>query len=308
MVRRTEWPCIEFLVLGAQKCATSWLYYCLRDHPELHVPPSKRESNYLGGQAFRERGPEWYFSLLAGAGDYQKAGAVSVEYLFDPLAAAAVGEYAPRAKLVVSLRDPIDRALSAYYWYVRKGTIDRVMSVDEVARWLIDVAERGSPGGPEAGWDPAVDMLERGFYDVQLARYMEVCGPERMLIVLYEDVRRTPRAVLRRVYRFLDVEPSVVPGSLKKRPKQTSYRGSMIRLERLAPGSRLMSGLTNRANQFIHAAGLGGSRPRVARALLNQLREIYAPHVVRTERIIGTVGASQALDMVPLGSRWSNFA
>ena len=74
---------LDFLVIGAQKCATSWLYYCLKDHPELYLPAKKREIQYLGGRLFHEKGVDWYFSLFQGAHRNQKIGDVSVEYIFD---------------------------------------------------------------------------------------------------------------------------------------------------------------------------------------------------------------------------------
>ncbi|MGH7669524.1 MAG: sulfotransferase family protein, partial [Gemmatimonadaceae bacterium] len=113
-------PPIGFLVVGAQKGATSWLFYCLREHPQLCLPDKKRESDYIGGPTYRERGEAWYFGLFAGQLPGQLAGAVSVDYLFDTAAADEVWRVAPQAKLIAIVREPVDRAVSAYYWLIRK--------------------------------------------------------------------------------------------------------------------------------------------------------------------------------------------
>ena len=55
---------IDFLIIGAQKSATSWLYDCISEHPQICVPKQKKEIEYIGGELYKKNGLEWYFSLL----------------------------------------------------------------------------------------------------------------------------------------------------------------------------------------------------------------------------------------------------
>ncbi len=62
---------MDFAVTGAQKCATSWLYYCLRDHPGICVPDKKLEAGYIGGAMFAEQVTDWFFGRVSYAGEVQ---------------------------------------------------------------------------------------------------------------------------------------------------------------------------------------------------------------------------------------------
>jgi hypothetical protein len=293
----------DFLVLGAQKCATSWLYYCLREHPELHLPEHKREYEYIGGDLYRERGAEWYFSLLAGRKDTQRAGAVSVDYLTDPRSAPEVRAQLPGVKLIASLREPVSRAMSAYFWYLRKGHVPDV----GVARAL----EQGmqEPGTSATNADRYFrDLITRGFYDEQLARYRALFPPSQVMIVLYEDIARDPLSVLKELFTFLGVDPGFVPPSISTTPKKNTYSRPLIALERLtsllpdlprrvfAKGIDAINGWTS--------GGAPSDRPDIPTDLRQRLRALYRPHQAALQQQIQELPASQR----PTGTlqdRWS---
>lgn len=298
-------PAIDFLVLGAQKCATSWLYYCLRDHRDIHLPAKKREVEYLGGEAYEKNGLAWYLALLDGSRAGQRSGDVSVEYLFDPRAPPLVREHAPAAKLIVSVRDPIDRAVSAYYWYARKGGMDVLPSIEQSLRRALAVTRANVRAARRPG-EPQAELITRGLYDVQLERYLGLFPREQVFVTLYEDIRDHPRSVLEALYAFLDVAAGFIPRSLTRRPKQNSYSPTLVALERLAPRGRLVSRLADGANRL-----LGGSsptrRPVLPPELVGELREVFRPHVDRTAALIRDLPCGNR----PLGGdcleRWENF-
>lgn len=283
----------DFLVIGAQKCATSWLYYCLREHPELHLPASKREVHYLGGDLHRQRGTEWYFSLLAGAGPGQKTGDVSVEYLFDPRAPEAVARHLPRARLVAILREPAERAVSACRWHMRKGHLPLTSAGEAV-----EAVVREFAAGPGEGTSPVLrDVVERGFYDRQLARYLGRLDGEQLLVLLYDEIRAAPLAALERIYRFLGVAPDFEPASLHRRPKRNSRTRWLVRLERAAPRSRLLGKVADVLHG--HLAGGGEREPEPPPAVVD-LRALYRPHVERLVRLLeGLPAAGRPAASIP---------
>jgi len=274
---------LDFLVIGVQKSATSWLYRCLRDHPEVCVPRKKNEFEYLGGDLYEAKGPEWYFSLLKDAGPTQRVGAVSVDYIFDVRSPQVVHRYAPNVKIIASLREPVDRSISAYQWGIRKGILPDVP--------------------PEEGFGAAVkrsdhwrnpkvtnmydDLIMRGFYDDQLNRYFECFGPDQFLFVLYEDIKAKPLGVLRKIYEFLGVNPAFEPPSLNAKPKHNTNLRALMYLERcLKPTSRVTGKLMDLANRLLHRLSVEGRKPTLPDGLLEKLGDIYRPHVEGTHALI----------------------
>ena len=56
---------LDFAVIGSQKCASTWIYDCLKDHPKLNLRNSKNEDWYYGGTVYNQKGNYWYFSVFS---------------------------------------------------------------------------------------------------------------------------------------------------------------------------------------------------------------------------------------------------
>ncbi|MBG9375479.1 sulfotransferase domain-containing protein [Panacibacter sp. DH6] len=245
---------LDFLVIGAQKCATTWLYECLKEHPQICLPADKKEVEYLGGKIYLERGADWYFSLVNEAQQGQLRGDVSVEYMWDPKSPAVVKEFLPNVKMIASLRNPAERAISAYYWYLRKGLLPANHSIKQTFEQLRTSYLEGQLS------EPGIDIILRGFYDVQLSRYLQIFSPSQLLVFLYEDIKEHPIEVLRQIFRFIGISEEFIPDSLNERPKQNSQSKLIMRFERMAPKSKIIAAISNKLNQFL--SGLGKEKIR----------------------------------------------
>ena len=270
---------VDFLVVGAQKCATSWLFLCLQDHPGVHTPSGKREREYVGGAEYREKGPAWWFARFDGASPEQSVGDVSVDYLVDPDAARTVLEIAgPDLKVVASLRDPVARALSAQGWYHRR---------DIISEGDPEAALRQAVDDDRAGLDtPHAEMLRRSRYAEDLGRWVEAFGPENVLVSLYEDVAADPQAVLRRIYGFVGADPDFVPPSLGVRPKVNTRSKAIVALERLAPRSYKWSFVGNVMHRLAARLGIGTGTPDLSPALRADLHERFDESVRGLEALL----------------------
>ncbi len=290
----------DFLVIGAQKCATSWLYYCLKEHPELHLPAQKREVEYIGGDLYQERGPDWYYTLFDGANDDQVVGDVSVDYIVDARSPKLVKEQLPDVRLIASLRHPVDRSISAYYWYLRRNSLPDDLPLEEgLNRALVSV---GNVSGGESS--AFAEILERGRYDIQLKRYLDVFPPEQLAVVLYEDIAEKPKDVLEQIYGLLGVRTDFEPASLNVRPKENSYVQALIRLERVMPKSRVLSWTANKANQYVSSMGRKRSPPQLSVELERKLKAFFEPSILETQRILETLPDSNRPRDYHLSERW----
>jgi len=180
----------NFLVLGTPKSATTWLHSCLRVHPEIFVP-AKKELEFWGTHHYY-RGINWYKRHFVDWHDQKKGGEVSVSYFASPTAPEQISKQLDwergSLKLIVILREPLSRALSCYAHWVLNGEAPRTFE----------------------------EALKIGFFRKQLChnlhyyrhyeRYLKFFSAEQILIVLFDDIKKNPLAVLSRVFDFLEVQ------------------------------------------------------------------------------------------------------
>lgn len=291
-------PDLRFFVLGAQKCATSWLYYCLRDHPDVVLPTRKIEHGYIGSPMYRERGPEWYLGRFPEAAPGAVAGEVAVDYLLDADAPAAIAAHVERPRLVALLRDPVDRLVSAYFWALRKNQLPNA-PIASVLPFFLDQP----PGFPERHPDRFVDeLVRRGFYGRQLRPYLDRFGPESLLVVLYDEVKADPAAVVRRVYRHVGVDAAFEPDSLSRRPKVNTRNRAVIALERMTTGRKLAR-VTDRMHRLL--SRVTEPPPELTTAQRAALLDRFRPHLVEAEAVLAELPETHRPATVRLSDLWT---
>jgi hypothetical protein len=208
-----------FLVIGGQRCGTSSLYRYLGWHPDV-LPPLRKETEYFSREYARGRG--WYqahFPLEARQAFRERGAARRVvtfeatpDYLFYPPAPERAAHLLPDAKLLVLLRDPVDRAVSHYRHMVRLGFEhlsfeDALRAERDRMRDDLEAVERDSSYRPR-------DLLRfsyvsRGMYAEQLERWMRFFPEDRFLIVGSEGFFDRTGAVYAEILRFLGLREAV---------------------------------------------------------------------------------------------------
>ena len=190
----------SFFLVGAPKCGTTTLFERIGLHPDVYVSPVK-EPHYF--TAVHDGWPEWgvqtlaaYEALFDGADGAREVGEGSTWYLYSPTAAAAIHAEVPEAKILISLRNPVERAYSAWAYNVEKGWED--LPFDAALAREDERYQR--PGF----WDR--HYVRAGLYADQVERYLDTFGADRVHVVLFDDVRSDEAGVLRGVFDFLGVE------------------------------------------------------------------------------------------------------
>ena len=199
---------LDFLIIGAQKAGTTWLWSMLEQHPGTDLPRTK-EIHFFGSAELYQNGREWYYSHFAGLDQSRIIGEASTTYFYDyvpywynpsdelqtdhslPSIPDLITRELPHVKILVILRDPVRRAVSAYYHYVRAGTISPSVRLKETA-------VKG----------PKLRIVEYGYYAKYIKLWREFVPPDRLRILVFEeDVRKTPESTLRNMYEFLNLDP-----------------------------------------------------------------------------------------------------
>jgi hypothetical protein len=189
-----------FIGIGAQKCASTWIYQILRDHPRIGVSEHK-EIDFFSYRF--DAGYQWYERRFEHCSGRPAFGEVSPSYFHEPAVPGRVAAYAPDAKIIVSLRDPVERALSNHRHEVRLGRFS------------------GPDMSFEAGLANNPGYEEQGRYATHLGRWLECFDRDRILVLFHEDIERSPMDAAARVYEFLGVDPGHVPASLAERPNRS---------------------------------------------------------------------------------------
>lgn len=230
--------------MGAPKCGTTALYEMIGAHPEIFVSPIKEPDFFAADIRAAVRGDrtgeiaDWpqYLELFSGAAPSQRLGEGSVCYLASRVAAAAIHERCPEARILMVLRDPADRLFSHY-----TAAIAARRTRATFPEWLASaVASEKTDNAP-------VGPVVAGRYGASLQRYLAVFPASRIHIVWHEDFVRDPAAALRRIFAFLGVdETRQVPVHIR-RNETRARRGRLLR--RAATLANLLTdGLADRIN------------------------------------------------------------
>ncbi|MEU0567368.1 sulfotransferase [Nonomuraea sp. NPDC005983] len=208
-------PLPNFLVIGAPKAGTTALHSALRAHPALYLSPVKEPKYFLtdgppparGGpgdaRTFRER--IWrradYEALFAAAPAGTLCGESTPFYLYDRAAHHRIRKTIPQARLIVILRDPVERAHSNWTHLWSAG----LEPIDDVVRACAAEEQRIA-----AGWDHFWHYTALGRYGEQLASLFTLFPREQVLIFRYRDLVDRPAGTLDRICAFLGVEQGLL--------------------------------------------------------------------------------------------------
>lgn len=274
-------PRPDFIVIGAQKSGTTWLFDKLTQHPAVAMPA--REVHFFNLASNWAKGPGWYEAQLPDAAPGGIVGEKTPNYLWVtdderhsrglthlPDIPARMHDVVPDARLVAVLRDPVQRAVAAVNHYRRQGELSPDTELDD----LLFGAGRGEAD--------ALGVLDMGRYARQLRRYLDHFPTEQLLVLVFEDdVVADPAAGLARSCAFLGIDPDIdwpearrnefkarnvrIARALHRFPAQ---RDRIVQLDRRLPGasspwrSRLL--------------GPPVDKLRASEATLDRLAEFYA--------------------------------
>jgi hypothetical protein len=247
----------HFLVIGAQRCGTTYLHELLADHPDIAMArPVRPEPKVFLTDEVVDRGVEWYdHTWFAHAGSARLLGEKSTSYLESPDAMTRMTAVLDRPQIVVQLRDPIERAVSNWSFSRSHGMEDRSVT---------DALTRNLDGA--LPWDPQVTSvspyayLERGRYADYLAPWLDAF-PDLVRVQFLEDLVESPDRI-GELYDWLDVDAGVRPDSLgqpvnqAERPEDSLDGGLVDRLrDYFHDSDRALAGLLGRELPWHHPVG-----------------------------------------------------
>ena len=286
---KMAWP--NLFIVGAVKSGTTSLYAYLRQHPDIFFPEMKEPHFFAQPAPAREQrhlitfiGEQAeYLQLYERSGDRRWRGDASPSYLWSASAAARIAKVSPDARIIIILRDPIERAYAQYLMDYSEGAIDRPFFEALRRDW-----ER-----LDKGWGVSQLYVELGLYTAQIQRYRTLFGGHRVLVLLLEDLKKDARGVLTRIARFLDVPegPMAMVDTAAAHNHYKQPKGQWARWLAGHPVSRFLGErvMPRRLGEYIweHWMQKDAPKPPIDPRAVAYLQPIYAPELVALEAELG---------------------
>lgn len=274
---------ITFLIIGAQKAGTSWLDAMLRFHPDIFLPETK-ELHFFDWTRHYKLGPDWYVDQFTGWNGEAQVGEATPDYMWshhsspeadDPTRHYDVPEKVhhllPDIKLIASLRNPVDRAISAFHHNRTRGRIP-------VSASILDVKDH-------------FGIVSQSLYDLQLEEWFAQFEQDRFCFLIYEEDIKSDgakTATLNSVCSHLGLPrmPDELPITQRVNARQDAALAYLNRVPLLRDRHRGRK-LAQTLNSIIPKPVQGALSYDVPSRDKDYLRELFEPNIRRLESLIG---------------------
>ncbi len=250
---------VKFFYLGPPKTASTWVFECLKEHPQISATDHS-ETNYFDIH-FHE-GEDWYDNL------YQKETGVRIDctptYINSLQSLERILTYNPDAKFAYGVRNPVDRAFSGY-WHVRRtGQINyKFEDILDTYVWF-------------RAW------VEPGIISSQIAWLHDRVGKEKCVPVFFDDIKTHKNEIISNLYEYIDIDKSFVPDTKDKkvnvaRPKTSLFARATNKFANIVACEKTLKGLSGKKEY------LDGMCPKFRR----KLNAICMPEIEAMSELTG---------------------
>lgn len=276
----------NFFIVGAPKAGTTSLYFYLDEHPQIYMSPIK-ETNFFSYHEIKQQAlfyneefvdtPEKYAAQFSGVKNEIAVGEASVSYLFYPSVPQKIKTYQPAAKILIVLRNPVDRAFSHYLMDKRLGFVN--LSFEDI---LFKKRQH-----------PQLHLyyqqyIELGFYYEQVKRYIDTFGHEQVKIFLYEDLLNNIHETISSIYSFLNVAPNFKPSTEEQHNTFSYPKNKLIEKLYAAKGVRktLKKFAGNKAAMIKDIFMAKDKKPKMLNETKVALQLLYQENISKTANLI----------------------
>jgi len=211
---------VQIFHIGPPKTATTWIYRCLKEHPEI-AAPSKDSVHFF--DMFYERDTDWYMQHFSPVLPNQKLFDPTPSYIWSSKAPSNIHRHNPEARIMFTLRNPIDRAFS-HFWHLKKQGATN-LDFDKILY----------------GYDYFSTWLEPGLLGDAIERYLALFPKEQLHWILYQDIENSPHAVFRGIAEFCNVDANFIPSDLQKKINVAGPKHTLMGRLSQSVGRRLSS-------------------------------------------------------------------
>lgn len=206
---------LDFVGIGFTKCGSTWIYKLLDEHPEICVSKTK-ETNFfhlnkdlLENKKKLKSYENYYWHCEKG----QVRGEFSPGYANKEVALNQIKDLYPDIKIIVALRNPVDRVISSFFF---RNRFDK------------QITERD----PDSALREKYENVDGSMYSRPLRKWLKHFPRERIFVMVLEDLASSPEEKTKELFSFLGVDSDFTPASLNKKvnPAHTYHFPSFQKL------------------------------------------------------------------------------
>jgi len=184
---------VDFFHVGPQKTATTWVFNCLKEHPRIST--SKIDSiHYYSMQYYL--GQSWYMKQFSNINNIKILFDPTPNYFRSPVAPERIAKDNPKAKILICIRNPIERAFS-HYWHEKKKL-----------RFNFKFEEALD------NFDLFTNWIEPGFYSIHIKRFLLYFSKNQILFQFFDNLKNDPRKFLQEILNFIGLDDHFEPSVL----------------------------------------------------------------------------------------------
>jgi len=195
---------VDFVIGGTQKGGTSALDSFLRQHPEICMPDTRKELHFFDREEENRDYKKYHRNFKPKKRQHRVIGEASPIYMYWDTAPYRIWKYNSKMKWILTLRNPVERAFSAWNMETKRGK-EKLSFAEAIEK----ESERSREALPSQ--HRVYSYVDRGFYAHQVRRLFNIFGKDNCLVLLNEELRNDHKNSLRRVFEFLGVDSSFVP-------------------------------------------------------------------------------------------------
>lgn len=207
-------PIPNLFIIGAMKSGTTSLHEYLNEHPDIFMSEVK-EPGYFAEELNLDKGEDWYLSLFKGAGDAQIIGESSTHYSKYPAhknVAERIAGFSPDARLVYVMRDPIERALSQYWFSIDSSARRPVGNIYMERRPILTAFKEDN------------SFTDFSDYALQLRQYLDYFPLDKIYTLTFESLISEPALETNKLLLWLGVTGCIENDIFEKRWNSTSEK------------------------------------------------------------------------------------
>ena len=268
----------NFFIVGTPKSGTTSLFHYLQEHPEVFLPELKEphffscpevKNTYYKTKIVDSK--EEYLDLYQETESFKAVGDLSSSYLFNKESPKRIHQFNPHAKIIIVLRNPVDRALSHYLMDVNLGYINVP---------LLEVINN-----KDTFKQHYQEYIELGFYEQQIRAYTKQFPDSQIKVVLSDTLYANTAETLKDIYSFINVSTTFITDFETVHNSYTVPRFKALKSLVQSDGLKKMipSGLKSGLKSLIYKTNAEKPKLEVEK---NLLREIYKKSIVETETLI----------------------
>jgi hypothetical protein len=298
-VTTPEFP--NFFIVGAPRCASTFMYAYLRQHPDVFMPDNKDprffcsdlDSGSDADAEFFMRDEAEYLALFADTGGAKRVGEACQANLYSTVAAGRIKAKSPDARIIIMLREPVEQMYSFHSVRRRNATED----LDFEQALAAEEDRRAGRRLPRLARNIKMYQYRAvASYTDQVARYFDTFGRDNVHVIIYEDLIRDPAEGYRHTLEFLGLDTDFRPEFEVINANTANLSPGLATLlgdPQLAPRlKRLLPAAMHRRAQAVLTRLAGANRrpaprPPLSSSLRQRLRTELAPEVQRLSELLG---------------------